>query len=70
MPILLKLNHTYSVRDPDFCIFMGWPVQDTIIKEDRSGDRDFVGVSGNAYYRDGTVYGYLQKWGDDLVREV
>ena len=68
--IHLQLNHTYAVRDPDFCKSMKWPVQDTIIKEDPSGEKDFIGASGISYYRNGTVYGEYQKWGDDLVREI
>jgi len=68
--MILRIGYKYKVRNEAECLLNGWPVEDTIISNDDTLERDFVGESGMRYYNDGSIYGSMQKWDDDLIEEM
>jgi len=68
--MILRVGFKYRVRNESECLLNGWPVEDTIISKDDSLEKDFIGKSGMSYYSNGSVYGSMQKWEDDLIEEI
>jgi len=66
----IEIGKTYKVRNPEYCLANGFVSQDTILKKDETLTKDFIGVSGEAYYINGSVYGIYQKWESDLIEEI